>query len=106
MRTLAAERCVACRRDSPPVTAAEVAKLRPEVPDWQLRELDGNRLAPGDFSQVFHLVIHAALQVVGFPAAFVPYTNTSESPGHAHLGRASRACPAKGVPGCFPRRED
>ena len=41
MKTLAAERCVACRRDSPPVTAAEVAKLRPEVPDWQLRELDG-----------------------------------------------------------------
>ena len=40
MRTLSAERCVACRRDSPWVTAAEIAELRPDVPDWQLLERD------------------------------------------------------------------
>jgi len=41
MRTLSAERCVACRRDSPRVSAAEVAELGPEVPDWRLLERDG-----------------------------------------------------------------
>jgi 4a-hydroxytetrahydrobiopterin dehydratase len=40
MRILSAERCVACRRDSPRVTEAEIAELRREVPDWQLRERD------------------------------------------------------------------
>jgi 4a-hydroxytetrahydrobiopterin dehydratase len=41
MSTLSAERCVACRRDSPRVTEAEVADLRREVSDWQLLERDG-----------------------------------------------------------------
>src|SRR5712692_9897788 len=41
MRTLFAERCVACRRDSPRVTAAEIAEVKPEVPDWRLLERDG-----------------------------------------------------------------
>jgi 4a-hydroxytetrahydrobiopterin dehydratase len=41
MSTLSAERCVACRRDAPRVTEAEIAELRREVPDWQLRERDG-----------------------------------------------------------------
>ena len=41
MRTLSGERCVACRRDSPRVTAAEIAELRPEIADWQLLEHDG-----------------------------------------------------------------
>jgi 4a-hydroxytetrahydrobiopterin dehydratase len=40
MRILSAERCVACRRDSPRVTEAEIAELRREVPDWQLLERD------------------------------------------------------------------
>jgi 4a-hydroxytetrahydrobiopterin dehydratase len=39
--TLSAERCVACRRDSPRVTEAEIAELRREVLDWQLLERDG-----------------------------------------------------------------
>ena len=50
MRTLSGERCVACRRDSPRVTAAEIAELRREVPDWQLLERDG--IAP--LERVFH----------------------------------------------------
>jgi 4a-hydroxytetrahydrobiopterin dehydratase len=41
MKTLSAERCVACRRDSPRVTEAEIAELTREVPDWHLVERDG-----------------------------------------------------------------
>ena len=41
MRTLSAERCVACRRDSPRVTEAEIAELKSEIPDWHLVEHDG-----------------------------------------------------------------
>ena len=41
MSTLSAERCVACRRDSPQVTEAEIPELRREVPDWHLVERDG-----------------------------------------------------------------
>jgi 4a-hydroxytetrahydrobiopterin dehydratase len=38
MSTLSAERCVACRRDSPRVTEAEIAELSREITDWQLVE--------------------------------------------------------------------
>jgi 4a-hydroxytetrahydrobiopterin dehydratase len=41
MRTLSGERCVACRRDSPRVTEAEIAELTREIPDWHLVERDG-----------------------------------------------------------------
>jgi 4a-hydroxytetrahydrobiopterin dehydratase len=41
MKTLSAERCVACRRDSPRVTEGEIAELRRGIPDWQLLEHDG-----------------------------------------------------------------
>jgi len=41
MSTLSAERCVACRRDSPRVTEAEIAELRREISAWQLLERDG-----------------------------------------------------------------
>jgi 4a-hydroxytetrahydrobiopterin dehydratase len=41
MSTLSAERCVACRRDSPRVTEPEVAELSREIPDWLLVERDG-----------------------------------------------------------------
>ena len=33
--------CVACRRDAPTVTPAEMAELQPQVPEWELVELDG-----------------------------------------------------------------
>lgn len=39
--TLAREKCVACRRDSPKVTQEEIDELHPLVPDWQLTEVDG-----------------------------------------------------------------
>ena len=41
MKTLSGERCVACRRDSPRVTEAEIAELRREVSGWQVLERDG-----------------------------------------------------------------
>ena len=41
MSSLARERCVACRRDSPRVTEAEIAELKPEIPEWELVERDG-----------------------------------------------------------------
>lgn len=41
METLAAMRCVACRRDAPAVTEAEIAELHPHVRDWELVEVDG-----------------------------------------------------------------
>jgi 4a-hydroxytetrahydrobiopterin dehydratase len=33
--------CVACRRDAPTVTDEEIAELHPQVPDWELQEVDG-----------------------------------------------------------------
>jgi 4a-hydroxytetrahydrobiopterin dehydratase len=38
---LTAEKCVACRRDAPTVTDAEVDELKPQVPEWELVEIDG-----------------------------------------------------------------
>jgi 4a-hydroxytetrahydrobiopterin dehydratase len=34
-------RCVACRGDEPQLTEAEIAYLRPQVPDWEVAEVDG-----------------------------------------------------------------
>lgn len=36
MTSLNQEKCIACRRDSPSVTEAEVAQLKPELPDWEM----------------------------------------------------------------------
>ena len=41
MTALTAQKCVACRRDAPTVTDAEIAELQPQVPDWELVEIDG-----------------------------------------------------------------
>jgi 4a-hydroxytetrahydrobiopterin dehydratase len=40
MFTLVQERCVACRKDSPRVTEAEIAELKPHIPGWTLVERD------------------------------------------------------------------
>ena len=53
---LTAEKCVACRRDAPTVSDAEIAELRPQIPDWELVEVDGikrlSRVFPfDDFAQ-------------------------------------------------------
>jgi 4a-hydroxytetrahydrobiopterin dehydratase len=38
---LLAEKCVACRRDAPRVTAEEAVELSPLIPDWEMEEHDG-----------------------------------------------------------------
>ncbi|MBI2912204.1 MAG: 4a-hydroxytetrahydrobiopterin dehydratase [Chloroflexi bacterium] len=40
MTALTAERCVACRADSPRVTDEEIDQLHPQVPEWQLIKED------------------------------------------------------------------
>ena len=41
MERLTQMRCVACRKDAPTVTDGEIAELQPQVPDWDIVELDG-----------------------------------------------------------------
>lgn len=43
MTELAREGCTACRVGAPPVTDAEVAELKPQIPDWTLKTEDGIR---------------------------------------------------------------
>jgi 4a-hydroxytetrahydrobiopterin dehydratase len=40
---LTAERCVACRPDSPRVTEAEERALKPRIPDWEILEVNDSR---------------------------------------------------------------
>lgn len=41
MTQLTAQRCEACRADSPPVTDAEIETYKPQVPEWDIVERDG-----------------------------------------------------------------
>ena len=41
MAELYSERCTACRRDSPHVTDAEIAELRPSIDDWVMIDESG-----------------------------------------------------------------
>jgi 4a-hydroxytetrahydrobiopterin dehydratase len=41
MANLTVEKCTACRPDAPRVTAAEIAELRPSIPEWETVERDG-----------------------------------------------------------------
>jgi 4a-hydroxytetrahydrobiopterin dehydratase len=41
MKSLAEIKCVPCQRGEPTVTEAELAELKPKVPDWQIVEQDG-----------------------------------------------------------------
>lgn len=43
MSELATNQCEACRADAPRVTDDEIARLQPEVPEWELVERDGIR---------------------------------------------------------------
>src|SRR5512143_3630159 len=38
-----AEHCVACRSDSPKLTAVEIAGLKPGIPDWTIVQRDGEQ---------------------------------------------------------------
>jgi 4a-hydroxytetrahydrobiopterin dehydratase len=41
MGTLTQLKCVACSKDAPTVTHAEVAEFHPQVSDWEIVELEG-----------------------------------------------------------------
>ena len=41
MTNLTQLKCVACRGGEPTLTDAEIAGLHPQVPDWQIIEVDG-----------------------------------------------------------------
>lgn len=41
MKELAQQKCVACRGGEPMLTEAEITELHPQVPEWQVREVDG-----------------------------------------------------------------
>lgn len=41
MTNLAASRCVACRAGEPTLSEEEIYTLQPQVPEWQVREVDG-----------------------------------------------------------------
>jgi 4a-hydroxytetrahydrobiopterin dehydratase len=43
MSELAEMKCTACRGDEPTLTDAEIAELRPQVPDWQVVEREGTK---------------------------------------------------------------
>lgn len=39
--TLTSERCVACHKDAPRVTDAELPELKAQIPAWEIIEVDG-----------------------------------------------------------------
>ena len=41
METLTQMKCIACRKDAPTVTDAEIAEVYPQVSDWEIVKLDG-----------------------------------------------------------------
>lgn len=41
MTDLTARTCQACRADAPRVTPEQVEQLKPQIPDWDLVEIDG-----------------------------------------------------------------
>lgn len=36
-------KCVACRGGEPTLTDAEISELQPQVPDWQMKEVNGEK---------------------------------------------------------------
>jgi 4a-hydroxytetrahydrobiopterin dehydratase len=41
MTTLASTKCVACRGGDPSATKTEIAEFQPQIPEWQIVEVDG-----------------------------------------------------------------
>ena len=85
MEALTQMKCVACRRDAPTVTADEIAELRPQVPDWDLVELDGIKrlrrvFSVDDFAQALALtnkVAELAEQEEHHPALLTEWGRTT-----------------------------
>jgi 4a-hydroxytetrahydrobiopterin dehydratase len=65
MERLTQMMCVACRKDAPTVTDDEIAELRPQVPDWDIVELEGIKrlrrvFSVEDFAQALKLTNRVA----------------------------------------------
>ena len=43
MAELSQLKCVACRGNEPTLTEAQMQQLMPQVPEWQVREVDGEK---------------------------------------------------------------
>jgi 4a-hydroxytetrahydrobiopterin dehydratase len=43
MDKLSQQKCVACRGGEPMLTEAEIDDLHPQVAEWQVKEVDGNK---------------------------------------------------------------
>jgi 4a-hydroxytetrahydrobiopterin dehydratase len=41
MNQLTQMKCIACRKGEPTVTDEEIAEFRPQLPDWDISEVDG-----------------------------------------------------------------
>jgi 4a-hydroxytetrahydrobiopterin dehydratase len=41
MTDLGQMKCVVCRAGEPTLTEAEISMLRPQIPEWQVKEVDG-----------------------------------------------------------------
>jgi 4a-hydroxytetrahydrobiopterin dehydratase len=41
MTELVQLKCVACRGGEPTLTASEISELQPQIPEWQVRDVDG-----------------------------------------------------------------
>ena len=50
MEPLTRSTCVACSKDAPTVTDAEIVELQPQIPDWELVEVDGEKRLTRVFS--------------------------------------------------------
>jgi 4a-hydroxytetrahydrobiopterin dehydratase len=66
MAHLTEEKCTACRADAPRVTEAEIAELKPQIPDWEIvQREDIPRLERvyrfRDFSQAVGFSVQVAL---------------------------------------------
>ena len=87
MTSLTEMSCVACRRDAPTVTEEEIAELHPQVPDWELLEVDGvprlRRVFPGaDFAEAldFTTKVGALAEAEGHhPALLTEWGRTTVS---------------------------
>jgi 4a-hydroxytetrahydrobiopterin dehydratase len=41
MENLTQQKCTACHKDAPRVTEADITELKPQIPDWQMIEVEG-----------------------------------------------------------------
>ena len=41
MENLTQQKCTACHKDAPRVTEQDITELKPQIPDWQMIEVEG-----------------------------------------------------------------